>query len=356
VKSPKSIDEVSSAPWALDMKACAQDARWHAEGDVWTHTQRVFNALLSLECYQQLSPQEQAMLKWAAILHDVGKPATTKEEEGGITAKKHARIGSVLARVILRDAGIPPQQRERICTLVRYHAAPVFCLEHGPYKAIELSWLANCKLLYVLAKADDMGRDTDSKDHGENIELFKILCEEHNCFDAPYKFVNDQARFLFFRNQLTSLFYTPHEDYRCRATMLAGLPGAGKSTLRNKSCLPYINLDELRKELKMHPAEFGGPLPAIIKGKCLWYLRDRQDFIFDATNLIKDERSRWLDLFAKYNARTCCIWVEPSWETILKQNQNRKMIVPEDWIEGLFSRMDPPTMTEFHEVEFIGDH
>jgi hypothetical protein len=28
-------------PWARAMAACGQDAHWHAEGDVWTHTRMV---------------------------------------------------------------------------------------------------------------------------------------------------------------------------------------------------------------------------------------------------------------------------------------------------------------------------
>ena len=32
-------------PWARAMAACGQDAGWHAEGDVWTHTRMVVAAL-----------------------------------------------------------------------------------------------------------------------------------------------------------------------------------------------------------------------------------------------------------------------------------------------------------------------
>ena len=32
-------------PWAREMAACQQDAQWHAEGDVWTHTRMVWAEL-----------------------------------------------------------------------------------------------------------------------------------------------------------------------------------------------------------------------------------------------------------------------------------------------------------------------
>ena len=37
-----------SQPWCQAMAACQQDAGWHSEGDVWTHTQMVFR--LSSRC------------------------------------------------------------------------------------------------------------------------------------------------------------------------------------------------------------------------------------------------------------------------------------------------------------------
>ena len=35
------IDWAEAQPWCQAMKNCAQDAEWHSEGDVWTHTKMV---------------------------------------------------------------------------------------------------------------------------------------------------------------------------------------------------------------------------------------------------------------------------------------------------------------------------
>jgi hypothetical protein len=85
----------------------------------------------------------------------------------------------------------------------------------------------------------------------ENLHLWKLVAEENSCFDNPYAFANDQARFLFYRDALSSLHYTPHEDYRCTVTLMSGLPGSGKDTwlVRNRPDLPVISLDDVRATL-----------------------------------------------------------------------------------------------------------
>ena len=49
-------------PWARAMAACQQDAGWHAEGDVWTHTKMVCRQLPLLEEWPSLSPHERTVL------------------------------------------------------------------------------------------------------------------------------------------------------------------------------------------------------------------------------------------------------------------------------------------------------
>jgi hypothetical protein len=85
----------------------------------------------------------------------------------------------------------------------------------------------------------------------ENIHLWKMVAEENACFDRPYAFANDHARFLFYRGELSSLHYTPHEDYRCTATLMSGLPGSGKDTwlAQQRPDLPVVSLDDLRADL-----------------------------------------------------------------------------------------------------------
>ena len=76
-----------------------QDPEWHAEGDVFTHTKMVCEALLQLPEFQVLDEQEQHILFAAAMLHDVEKRSTTKREiENGkerIVSPHHAKKASI---------------------------------------------------------------------------------------------------------------------------------------------------------------------------------------------------------------------------------------------------------------------
>ena len=71
------------------------------------------------------------------------------------------------------------------------------------HEVVWLSWLVNNRLLYLFALADTRGRDAKEMSRPEeNLHLWKLVAEERSCFHAPYAFANDQARFLFYRDQL----------------------------------------------------------------------------------------------------------------------------------------------------------
>ena len=43
------LDWPGAQPWCRAMAECVQDAEWHSEGDVWTHTQMVCRQLENLD-------------------------------------------------------------------------------------------------------------------------------------------------------------------------------------------------------------------------------------------------------------------------------------------------------------------
>ena len=88
---------------------CPQDPIHHAEGDVGIHTRMVVEALVSDNEWQSLPPIEQSYVFWAAVLHDVGKPAVTKhEDDGRISSRGHSRVGASIARQCLTSALMGP--------------------------------------------------------------------------------------------------------------------------------------------------------------------------------------------------------------------------------------------------------
>lgn len=344
-------------PWCQAMSTCDQDAQWHSEGDVWTHTKLVLQELHSLEEWSSLSLHQQTVLKFSALFHDIAKPLTTEVDSitGRVTSPKHAVKGEHEARNILRELDCDLATREEIARMVRYHGRPAFLLERQEptHEVIRLSWLLNNRLLYLFALADTRGRDTDSMTRPEeNLHFWKVASEEANCFDRPYKFATDHARFTFFHTAEPNPHYLPHEDFPCQVTLICGLPGAGKDTwlARHRSELPIVSLDDLREEMHVAPTDNQGQVAQRAQERCRELLRSGTSFAFNATNTMHQTRTRWLNLFADYGASIEIVYLEPKLDDLLRQNKKRSNRVPESVIQKLAKRCHPPTWLECHKL------
>jgi len=328
-----------------------------SEYNAWTHTQMVCAQLPKLDEWPTLSAHERTLLIFTALFHDAGKPLTSHvdPETGRIRSPKHSIKGEHLARAVLRDLRCDLATREETARLVRFHGRPAFLLEkpEPSHEVISLSWSVCNRLLYLFALADTRGRTTaENTRPEENLQLWKLVAEEQNCLDEPYRFANDQARFQFFRQVTPNLFYVPHEEYRCTVTMMSGVPGSGKDTwlATHRPDVPVVSLDDLRTELDIEATDDQGSVVQLARERCRELLRNRQSFAFNATNVIRQTRQRWIDLFADYGARIEIVYVEPPLPTILAQNKQRTEPVPEPIIRGLIEKIEPPTWNECHRL------
>jgi predicted kinase len=349
-----------SQPWARAMADCRQDAGWHAEGDVWTHTKMVCAQLTRLDEWPTLSSHEQVVLLFTALFHDAGKPLTSQVDEatGRITSPKHAIKGEHLARSVLRDLGCDFKIREEIARMVRFHGRPAFLLEKPDpsHEVISLSWLVSNRLLYLFALADTRGRTTAEMGRPEeDLHLWKLVADENGCFNSPYPFANDHARFVFYRREQPDPHYVPHEAHRCTVTMMSGLPGGGKDAwlAAHHPDLLLVSLDDVRGELGVEATDDQGQVIQAARERCREYLRSGRPFAFNATNLLRQTRRRWINLFAGYDARIVVVYVEPPLPVILDRNRRRDLPVPERVILGLAARYEPPTLTEAHGLTIV---
>jgi predicted kinase len=249
-------------------------------------------------------------------------------------------------------------QGEQMPPLVRFHGRPAFLMEKSSpeHEVIWLSWLVNNRLLYLFALADTRGRHAKEMSRPEeNLHLWKLVAEERHCFHAPYAFANNQARFLFYRDQLSSLHYTPHEEYRCTITLMSGLPGAGKDTwlAKHRSGTPVVALDAVREALDLDPTDNQGEVIQAAREKCREHLRAHQSFAFNATNITRPMRQRWIELFVDYGARIEIVYMEPAMATLFAQNNRRVNPVPEKVIQRLMEKLEPPAITECHSLTLI---
>ena len=76
------------------LAATPQDPRFHAEGDVWTHTQMAVAELVASSAYAATAadPIARAILVAGVLFHDIGKPATTRTDiDAAITSRGHPR-------------------------------------------------------------------------------------------------------------------------------------------------------------------------------------------------------------------------------------------------------------------------
>lgn len=353
------MEWAEAQPWAAEMAACNQDLQWHAEGDVWTHAKMVCAELARLAEWPSLDRPAQLKLLFTGLFHDSGKPATTvlDPETERTRSPKHALAGVEIARRVLRELECDLVTREEIVALVRFHGRPPFLLEKPSpeHEVIWLSWLVNNRLLYLFALADTRGRHTKEMTRPEeNLHFWKLAAEERNCFLGPYVFANNQARFLFYREQLSSLHYTPHVNYRCTVTLMSGLPGAGKDTwlAKHRPGLPVVALDAIRDTLDIEATDNQGEVIQVAREQCREHLRAGRDFAFNATNITRQMRQRWIDLFADYGAQIAIVYIEPSIGSILSRNKRRTNSVPEKVILRLLEKLEPPTITECHELTF----
>ena len=357
-------DLANSYNWIADMKGVQQDPIWHAEGDVYVHTKMVTEELIKLQNFDSLSEQDKHIILSSALFHDIEKGSTTTEEEIEgqirIVSPRHAKKGEFTTRQILyTDINTPFQVREQICKLVRLHGLPLWAIskDNPDKEVIYSSTVVNNKLLSLLATADVLGRTCHDQDEIlMKIELFKELCKDNQCFTKPKEFKSNYGRFLYFNKEDGYVNYFPFDDLICTVTVMCALPGSGKDTYIKKNLdQPILSLDDIRREHKISPKDKkgNGQVIQLAKEKAKEHLRAKTSFVFNATNITKDMRSRWIGLFTDYNARVKIIYIEVPYKTLLKQNSDREHKVPENIIDKLIGKLEMPDFKEAHEVEYI---
>lgn len=359
------VEMTSQFDWFAEMQGVPQDAEWHAEGDVYTHTKMVVEALIALPEFEKLEEQSKHLLVASAMLHDVEKRSTTDIEiidgRERIVSPGHAKKGEFTARVILyREVPTPTYIREQITKLVRFHGLPLWALDkEAPGKeVIYTSQVVNNKHLSMLAKADVLGRICkDQKEILYRIDLFDELCREHQCWGQTRAFESNYGRYLFFNREEIAPDYVPFDDLKFDVHMICALPGTGKDTYIEQQLkgLPVLSLDEIRRSLGIDPTDKKGNGRVIQMGKerAKEFMRSKTSFVFNATNITLDMRGKWISLFTEYGARVRIVYLEVPYKTLLKQNHNRSYKVPVAAIDRMILKWEVPTVREAHEVAYI---
>lgn len=345
--------------WIKTMESCPQDPRWHGEGNVLNHTKMVLTEMLKLDKFQELNDHEKLILTVSAIMHDIGKVETTRIEEDGIHAPRHAIRGSVMARKILWKLGVEFSTREIICNLIKFHMKPSHMFDNNNYdrKIVEIASSVKCRYLGILCNSDALGRiANDLKEAEQKVLMFEERSKELKCFDNPYKFHNDHTRVQYFNKQNKNLTDAIYDDTSFTVTMMSGLPASGKDYWIQKNIpdQPMISLDEIRNRIGVGPEENQAPVIRDAKEQAKKLLGKKISFVYNATNLSRDLRSQSLALMRPYNPYIKIVYVEVPQSIQADRNAKRKETkVPDYAIDDMLNRWEIPDLTEAHEIIHI---
>jgi tRNA nucleotidyltransferase (CCA-adding enzyme) len=166
---------------------CPQEPEWHPEGDVFTHTKLCMDEAAKL--VGDLDKPRRITVMLAVLLHDVGKPLTTRIIDGRIRSMSHDEAGVEPARRVLNTLGLHTlggyDVRSQVLALVFDHLRPGQFHRDGervtPGAFRRLARRVNINLLYRVAKADSLGRGAASTSVSQEwfLERARELGVEH---------------------------------------------------------------------------------------------------------------------------------------------------------------------------------
>lgn len=148
------------------------------------HCRGVGNHIL----YTLTGVEKEKALRWAALLHDIGKPVTRTTDEQGIDHfHGHAKVGAEMANGILRRLKFDNDTRKRIVKLVEVHDDRQIPLNHrGVRRAIHRIGADLFPDYLKLRRADSMAQNPALlKEKLENIDeterLYNEILAARNC-------------------------------------------------------------------------------------------------------------------------------------------------------------------------------
>lgn len=363
-------DEVDKIPEFKKLHSAQQNPYYHGEGNAFIHTQNVVSSIYELcpiensDCLSSIGEAHERYFKrlilvLSALFHDIGKGETTRWDKASETWKApyHAQKSQKIARRLLWDWHMP--YREMVCSLVGNHMKPLY-IHEKENKVREVIKLAEeivpLDWLLTLKYADCCGSLMKEYDGWkEKLEEVRNIAKEYNCLYNRYEFTDGESRYHYFNStaNLNEPLEVKHdENYgKFSVIFLIGLPGSGKTTVRDKfGDLPIICRDDIRKEIGLKGEKPQGnkeqeeEVTRIQNERFMEYTEQKQSFVIDATNLRKEFRNEFRNMLYPYNAEIIYYYIEaPTYEETL--NRRKGMIQPEI-IEKMRKNFDFPKLSE----------
>jgi putative nucleotidyltransferase with HDIG domain len=158
------------------LRETKQSPKYHPEGSVWNHTMLVVDEAAQIKAQSR----DAKALLWASLLHDIGKPDTSKNRNGKITSYDHDKFGAELAVKFLTEFGCEDDFIKTVSALVRWHMQLLFVTHSLPFADVKtMKEQVDLHEVALLGFCDRMGRlGADRKAEEQNLLLFLQKCKD----------------------------------------------------------------------------------------------------------------------------------------------------------------------------------
>lgn len=156
------------------LKEAEQSPKYHPEGNVWNHTMLVVDHAAK----RKAKSIDEKVFMWAALLHDIGKPDTTRNRKGKITSYDHEKLGAKLTEDFLSEFISDYKFIEEVAVLVRWHMQILHVVKDLPFADIKnMKQEANIFEVALLGLCDRLGRlNVNVREEENNIAVFIKKC------------------------------------------------------------------------------------------------------------------------------------------------------------------------------------
>ena len=175
------LEQISGETWFSDypfsmllkLKDTPQSKRYHPEGSVWVHTMMVVDEAAK----RKRESKSERTLMWAALLHDIGKPGTTKIKKEKITSYNHDFEGEQMAEDFLSCFTGDSSWIKSVAKLVKYHMHILYITERLPFgDAAKMKQETDVKEVALLGLCYRIGRgESDLEYEKKVIKKFKEM-------------------------------------------------------------------------------------------------------------------------------------------------------------------------------------
>lgn len=316
---------------------------YHREGSVLVHTFQV--------CLLAELEQASKLVKYAALLHDIGKPLArdSKDEKQRVAFIGHEGLSALMAREYLDQCDLTKEEKIYIIKLISLHTVVFHMMEGEDWEwKVAEKFVGQADLLHdllVLGYCDARGRFMEK--------------------EFEYSLPQLLAKFEFVFEAIKELEAKPKVTGTKEVVILVGAPNAGKSTYLAKhagtdlvigrddvitSMYPTLSYDEAYR--KADSSTVDAKFNLLVKQA----VKDKVDRVyFDLTNMAPKSRRRCTGAFGKEYKIKMVVFLT-SYETLMKRNKIRSQSgksIPEFVMKDMMKRFLFPLADEADEIEVV---